>query len=42
MPERLEVSESINGVVGETPAKGKKAGDEPPIKEVLFTSFIIQ
>lgn len=37
-----EIRESINGVVGDAPAKGKKAGDEPPIKEVLFTSFIIQ
>lgn len=36
-----EIRESINGVVGEPPAKGKKA-TEGPIKEVLFTSFIIQ
>jgi flagellar FliL protein len=36
-----EIRESINGVIGETPTKGKKAADEP-IKEVLFTSFIIQ
>ena len=36
-----ELRESINGVIGEPPAKGKKAV-EGPIKEVLFTSFIIQ
>lgn len=36
-----EIRESINGVIGEPPAKGKK---EPsgPVKEVLFTAFIIQ
>ena len=37
-----EIKESINGVIGGgEPAKGKKAADDP-IKEVLFTSFIIQ
>ena len=36
-----EIRESINGVIGEPPAKGKHA-TEGPIKEVLFTSFIIQ
>lgn len=36
-----EIRESINAVIGEAPAKGKK-GAEGPIKEVLFTSFIIQ
>lgn len=35
-----EIRDSINGVIGEEPAKGKKA--EGPVKEVLFTSFIIQ
>lgn len=37
-----EIKESINGVIGGgEAAKGKKAPDDP-IKEVLFTSFIIQ
>lgn len=37
-----EIKESINGIIGGgEPAKGKQAADEP-IKEVLFTSFIIQ
>lgn len=37
-----EIKDSINSVIGgEAPAKGKKAAEEP-IKEVLFTSFIIQ
>jgi flagellar FliL protein len=35
-----EIKDSINSVIGE-PTKGKKA-PEGPIKEVLFTSFIIQ
>ena len=36
-----ELRESINGVIGEPPTKGKKPASDP-IKEVLFTSFIIQ
>jgi len=36
-----EIRDTINGVIGEPPAKGKKAA-EGPVKEVLFTSFIIQ
>lgn len=37
-----EIKDSINSVIGgEAPAKGKKAAEDP-IKEVLFTSFIIQ
>ncbi len=37
-----EIKESINSVIGGGEAvKGKKASDDP-IKEVLFTSFIIQ
>jgi flagellar FliL protein len=37
-----EIKESINSVIGPSePAKGKKTAEDP-IKEVLFTSFIIQ
>lgn len=37
-----EIKESINSVIGTgEPAKGKKVAEDP-IKEVLFTSFIIQ
>ncbi|MBK8523042.1 MAG: flagellar basal body-associated protein FliL [Betaproteobacteria bacterium] len=37
-----EIKESINTIIGPSePAKGKKTGEDP-IKEVLFTSFIIQ
>lgn len=37
-----EIKESINSVIGTgEPAKGKKEAEDP-IKEVLFTSFIIQ
>jgi flagellar FliL protein len=37
-----EIKESINSVIGGgEPAKGKKTAEDP-IKEVLFTSFIIQ
>lgn len=36
-----EIRESINGVIGEPPAKGKKEA-AGPVKEVLFTAFIIQ
>ncbi len=36
-----EIRESIKGVIGEPPAKGKKEA-AGPVKEVLFTAFIIQ